>query len=67
MDRLREQKATWTPLEGVQPARRATSSPLSVTTIEGEGPVEGPPYSLVIGQGQAIPGSKSGSTHPQAG
>jgi len=55
LDRLREQKATWTPLEGVQPAPGHLVS-VSVTTMEeGKEPVEGAPYSLVIGQGQAIP------------
>ncbi len=55
LDRLREQKATWTPLEGVQPAPGHLVS-VSVTTMEeGTDPVEGAPYSLVIGQGQAIP------------
>lgn len=55
LDRLREQKATWTPLEGVQPAPGHLVS-VSVTTIEaGKEPVDGAPYSLVIGQGQAIP------------
>lgn len=55
LDRLREQKATWTPLEGVQPAPGHLVS-ISVTTIEeGTTPEPGQPYSLVIGQGETIP------------
>ncbi len=54
LDRLREQKATWTPLEGVQPAPGHLVSVSVTTMIEGQEPVEGAPYSLVIGQGQAI-------------
>lgn len=55
LDRLREQKATWTPLDGVQPGPGNLVS-ISVTTIEeGSTPEAGQPYSLVIGEGETIP------------
>ena len=54
VDRLREQKASWAPVEGVRP-KPGQLVTVAVTT-EGEGSTEpGKPYSLVIGKGQAIP------------
>lgn len=54
VDRLREQKATWAPVEGVRP-KPGQLVTVSVTTL-GDGASEpGKPYGLVIGKGQAIP------------
>lgn len=55
LDRLRESKATWSPLEGVRPKPGHLVS-VSVTPLEeGKEPVEQAPYNLVLGQGQTIP------------
>ena len=54
LDKLREQKATWSPIEGSKP----TAGNLVELTIanldEGEAS-DDRPYSLVLGEGQAIP------------
>lgn len=55
LDKIREQKATWSPLDGVQPKPGHLVS-VTVTTIEEEKPAaENQPYELVLGQGQTIP------------
>lgn len=55
LEKVREQKATWNPLDGVQP-RPGHLVSVTVTTIEAEKPTtETQPYNLVLGQGQTIP------------
>jgi len=55
VDRMREQKATWIPVEGTKP-RPGQLVSVSVVTIEdGKEPEGGQPYGLVLGKGQAIP------------
>lgn len=55
LEQLRNQRATWTPLEGVQPKPGQLVS-VSVTTItEGTAPAEAAPHELVLGRGEAIP------------
>lgn len=53
-DRLREQKATWAPVDGVRP-KEGQLVTVSVTTLGAEATEPGKPYGLVIGKGQAIP------------
>ena len=53
LDKLREQKATWSPIEGKKPAP-GNLVELSIANLD-EGEAEGRPYSLVVGEGQAIP------------
>lgn len=55
LDKLREQKASWTPLEGVQPKPGHLVSVTVTTLEEGKAPAETQPYGLVLGQGQTIP------------
>lgn len=55
LEKLREQKATWRPLEGVQPKPGQLVTLTVITVEEGKEPAPGQPYSLVLGQGQAIP------------
>ncbi|HEX3928237.1 MAG TPA: trigger factor [Gemmatimonadales bacterium] len=55
IDRLREQRGAWNPLEGVQPKPGNLVS-VSVTPIEpGKEPAGAAPHELVLGQGQTIP------------
>ena len=53
LDKLREQKATWTPLEGKKPSP-GNLVELTIANLD-ENEAEGRPYSLVVGEGQAIP------------
>jgi trigger factor len=53
IDKLREQKATWTPIETGKPSPGQLVE-LSIANLD-EGDAEARPYSLVVGQGQAIP------------
>ncbi len=56
LDRLREQRANWTPLaEGVRPAEGQLVSVTVATLTDGEPAGDAAPHSLVIGEGQAIP------------
>ena len=55
IDRLREQKATWAPIEGVRPKPGQLVSVTVVTIEGGAAAATGQPYGLVIGKGQAIP------------
>ena len=55
IDKLREQRATWKPIEGVHPKPGQLVTVSVVTLEEGKEPAAGQPYSLVLGQGQAIP------------
>jgi trigger factor len=55
LDRLREQRATWSPVEGVRPKDGQLVTLTVVTLEEGKTPAEGQPYSLQLGKGQAIP------------
>src|SRR6478609_1129025 len=54
IDKLREQKATWTPLENAKPAPKQMVELTIANLDEGEDG-EARPYSLVLGEGQAIP------------
>jgi trigger factor len=54
LDRLREQKATWIPVENAKPAD-GNMVELTITNLDEGEDAESRPYSLVIGQGQAIP------------
>ena len=55
LQRLREQRGTWSPLAGVRPKPGNLVS-VTVTTLEaGVEPAAGTPHDLVLGQGQAIP------------
>lgn len=53
IDKLREQKATWTPLEGAKPAP-GNLVELTIANLD-EGETDARPYALVLGEGQAIP------------
>lgn len=55
LDHLREQRATWTPLEDVQPKPGHLVSVTVETLEEGKEPTGGKPHSIVLGQGSAIP------------
>lgn len=55
LDKLREDRAAWQPVEGVQP-KPGHLVTISVSTLEdGKEPVAPHPYSLVLGKEQAIP------------
>ncbi|MEO6068703.1 MAG: trigger factor [Gemmatimonadota bacterium] len=54
LDKLREQKATWSPIEDAKPALGNLVELTIANLDEGEA-TETRPYSLVLGQGQAIP------------
>jgi trigger factor len=55
LDHIREQRATWNPIDGVQPKPGHLVS-VTVETLEaGKEPTGGKPHSLVLGQGSAIP------------
>jgi len=51
---LREQKATWLPVEGEQPAP-GNMVRVEVAPLEGDSAGEAKPYSLVLGEGKALP------------
>lgn len=54
LQRLREQKATWLPVEGAKPAP-GNLVRVDVAPLEGDAPAPSQPYSIVLGDGQAIP------------
>ncbi|HET7042366.1 MAG TPA: trigger factor [Gemmatimonadales bacterium] len=54
LDKLREQKATWTPVEGAKPAP-GNLVELTIANLDEGEDAEARPYSLVLGEGQAIP------------
>jgi trigger factor len=54
LDRLREQRATWTPIEG-KPSEGDLVTVLLATADEGGEIPEGKEYRIVIGSGQVIP------------
>ena len=54
LDKLREQKATWTPVEGGKPSP-GNLVELTIANLDEGGDAEARPYSLVLGEGQAIP------------
>jgi trigger factor len=54
IDKLREQKATWTPLENGKPAPKHLVE-LTIANLDDGEDGEARPYSLVLGEGQAIP------------
>lgn len=55
LEKIREQKATWTPLDAVQPKPGNLVSVTVTTLEEGKEPAESQPYGLVLGEGQTIP------------
>lgn len=55
LQKIREQKATWNPLDGVQPKPGQLVSVTVSTLEEGKEPAETQPYNLVLGEGQTIP------------
>lgn len=52
--RLREQKATWLPVEGQRPAAGQMVQ-VDVTSLEEGAPAEPQPHSIILGEGQALP------------
>ncbi len=54
LHKLREQRASWLPLEGQKPAP-GNMVRLEVVALEGEDAGEAKPYSLVLGEGNAVP------------
>lgn len=54
LQRLREDKAAWLPVEGVRPAPGRLVR-VEVASLEGESPGQPQPYTLVLGERQAIP------------
>ncbi len=52
--RLREQKATWLPVEGQRPSAGQMVQ-VDVTSLEEDGPTEPQPHSIILGEGQALP------------
>src|SRR4051794_34710758 len=54
LQRLREQKAAWLPVEGAKPSP-GNLLRVDVAPLEGDPPAPSQPYSLVLGEGQAIP------------
>ncbi|MES2124167.1 MAG: trigger factor [Gemmatimonadota bacterium] len=55
LEKIREQKATWSPLDAVQPKPGNLVSVTVTTLEEGKEPAESQPYGLVLGEGQTIP------------
>jgi trigger factor len=51
---LQEQRATWLPVEAEKP-KPGQLVRLEVTSLEGEGPAQPQPYSMVLGEGRTIP------------
>jgi trigger factor len=56
LETLRDQKATWAPVEGQPLEGDMVKVLLSTPETEGDEMPEGSPYNLVLGGGQAIPG-----------
>ena len=55
LEQLRKQHSPWVPVEGASP-REGELASITITPIEEEGEnVEGSPYQVVIGEGQALP------------
>jgi trigger factor len=54
VEKLREQKATWLPVEGQQPSAGQLVQ-VEVTSLEEGAPPEPQPHSIVLGEGQALP------------
>ncbi len=54
LNRLREQKATWLPVEGQRPSPGQMVQ-VEVTSFEEGDPAEPQPHSIVLGEGQALP------------
>jgi trigger factor len=54
LDRLREQKATWTPVEGEQP-RPGEMVRVEVAPMDGDTPGTAQSHDIVLGQNQALP------------
>jgi len=54
LQRLREQRGTWTPVSGVHP-RPGNLVNVTVSPLEGEEPAATQPHDLILGQGEAIP------------
>ena len=54
LDKLREQKATWSPVEGGKPSP-GNLVELTIANLDDGEDAEARPYSLVLGEGQAIP------------
>ena len=52
--KLREQKATWLPVEGQKPAPGHMVQ-VDVTPLDDDAPPEPQPHSIVLGEGQALP------------
>ena len=55
IEKLRERKAAWQPVEGVRPKEGQLVSVTVETLIDGEVSVPGSPHEMVLGDGQAIP------------
>lgn len=55
LQQLQEQRATWSPLDGVRPKPGNLVSVTVTNLVDGAAPVPGQPNDLVLGQGQAIP------------
>lgn len=53
LDNIREQKGTWLPVEGGHPAAGQMVQ-LEVTSLDGDGPHEPQPHSLVLGEQRAV-------------
>jgi trigger factor len=51
---IQEQRATWIPVEGAKPSPGEMVR-VEVAPVDGEGAGEAKPYSLVLGEGKAIP------------
>jgi len=54
LEKLREQKATWLPVEGQQPSAGQLVQ-VEVTSLEEGAAPEPQPHSIVLGEGQALP------------
>lgn len=54
LQNVREEKATWIPVEGEKPAPGQMVR-IEVTSLDGEGPHEPQPHSLVLGEQRAVP------------
>ena len=54
VEKLREQKATWLPVEGQQPSAGQLVQ-VEVTSLEDGAAAEPQPHSIILGEGQALP------------
>jgi len=54
VEKLREQKATWLPVEGQQPSAGQLVQ-VEVTSLEEGAAAEPQPHSIILGEGQALP------------